>query len=248
MELTPPTLKAPYTGGGEITLRYNGSETPPTEVGEYEVYFDMTEGRNVYIARWLEYGKLVIQKGANPMILLRDSITLPRGGSANIANYVTNAVDSSGSLDFEIVGEDECATASSLSGSTLTVGNVTGEFQVRITADGSANYSAGEVLLTVTVAETVPPSISGTFTAQGTSAVTRVQVENYFYGDKALLLIVQYSADQQMTALQSVSVTMSDTVTPDSAFTHKTGCTYKAFLLTTGTYVPLCEAAPLSAE
>jgi hypothetical protein len=257
VELPLPTLKEPMTGIGEITLnysRYSGDTlipAMPRDAGEYEVKFQVFEGDNFLedgYTNGINYGTLVIQKGANPMTLLRDSITLPRGGSANIANYVTNAKDSSGSLDFEIVGEDECATASSLSGSTLTVGNVTGEFQVRITADGSANYSAGEVLLTVTVAETVPPSISGTFTAQGTSAVTRVQVENYFYGDKALLLIVQYSADQQMTAVQTVSVTADDTFAPDNPFTHAEGCTYKVFLVNADTYAPLCAAAPLSAE
>ena len=257
VELPLPTLKEPMTGIGEIQLgyyRYSGATlipATPRDAGEYEVKFQVFAGDNFLedgYTNGIDYGTLVIQKGANPMTLLHDSITLPRGGSIDIGKFVTNAADSNGALDFEIVGDGDCADASSLSGSTLTVGNVTGEFQVRITADGSNNYSAGEVLLTVTVAETVPPGISGTFTAQGTSAVTRVQVENYFYGDKALLLIVQYSADQQMTAIQSVSVTNSGTVTPDSAFTHKTGCTYKAFLVNADTYAPLCAAAPLSAE
>ena len=90
------------------------------------------------------------------------------------------------------------------------------------------------------------PIISGTVAVTGTSAVTDVQVENYFYGDEAFLLIVQYSADQQMTAIQPVSVTNSGTVTPDNPFTHAEGCTYKAFLVNADTYAPLCAAAPLS--
>ena len=220
----------------------------PRDAGSYEVKFQVLAGDNFLAGGYtngIDYGTLVIQKGANPMTLLRDSITLPRGGSIDIGKFVTNAADSDSVLDFEIVGEDECADASSLSGSTLTVGNVTGEFQVRITADGSANYSAGEVLLTVTVAETVPPSISGTFTAQGTSAVTRVQVENYFYGDKALLLVAQYHGGQ-MVNVKLITIEADGIYQPTGTFRHQPGDHYRAFLVDAETYAPLCAAAPLS--
>jgi len=88
--------------------------------------------------------------------------------------------------------------------------------------------------------------LSGSVAVSGTSARAGVTVENFF-GTEAILLIAQYSGGQ-MKAVQIVSVTADGPFAPANPFTHAAGCTYKAFLLDAGTYVPLCAAAPLSAE
>lgn len=166
-----PTLKKPMTGVGEISLnyyRYSGATlipATPKDAGSYEVRFQVLAGDNFSkdgFTNGIYYGELVIKRADNPMTLLRDSIAIPRGGSIDIGKFVTNAADSDGILTFEIVGDSDCAKGSRLNGSTLTAGDVTGEFQVHITADGSANYNSGEVLLSVTVSDTVAYSISGT--------------------------------------------------------------------------------------
>ncbi|MDR0712500.1 MAG: T9SS type A sorting domain-containing protein [Prevotellaceae bacterium] len=42
----PVTLAAPYTGIGEITVKYDGAEVAPTEIGVYAVSVSATEGSN----------------------------------------------------------------------------------------------------------------------------------------------------------------------------------------------------------
>jgi hypothetical protein len=42
----PVTLVAPYTGMGEITVKYDGAEVAPTEIGAYAVSVSATEGSN----------------------------------------------------------------------------------------------------------------------------------------------------------------------------------------------------------
>ena len=61
VELPLPTLKEPYTGGGTITLYYDGQLTPPSAVGTYTVTFNITEGTNFIYENNLEYGTLVIK-------------------------------------------------------------------------------------------------------------------------------------------------------------------------------------------
>ncbi|MDR3367075.1 MAG: MBG domain-containing protein [Prevotellaceae bacterium] len=42
----PVALAPPCTGAGEITVKYNGSEVPPVEIGEYAVSVSAAEGEN----------------------------------------------------------------------------------------------------------------------------------------------------------------------------------------------------------
>jgi len=57
-----PELKDGKRGCGEITVKYNGSFTPPADAGSYNVTFDVTEGTNFSSATGLSYGTLTINK------------------------------------------------------------------------------------------------------------------------------------------------------------------------------------------
>ena len=79
VELPLPTLKEPYTGGGTITIYYNGVSTQPTKMGEYEVTFRMEDGTNFYSSSYFEYGTLVIKAADISDIVLRD-LDVPQAG------------------------------------------------------------------------------------------------------------------------------------------------------------------------
>ena len=80
VELPLPTLKAPYTGGGEVTLLYNTTETPIADIGEYPITFSMAEGTNFYASiSSFEYGTLVIKAADISSIVLRD-LNAPQAG------------------------------------------------------------------------------------------------------------------------------------------------------------------------
>ena len=69
ISVTPPTLKTGKTGAGTVTVYYTGtsgttyskSTTAPTNVGTYDVTFDVAEGTNYNAASDLTYGPLTIQ-------------------------------------------------------------------------------------------------------------------------------------------------------------------------------------------
>ncbi|MBE6796082.1 MAG: hypothetical protein E7533_05810 [Ruminococcaceae bacterium] len=79
VELPLPTLKEPYTGGGTITVYYNGVSTQPTKMGEYEVTFRMGDGTNFYSSSYFEYGTLVIKAADISDIVLHD-LDVPQVG------------------------------------------------------------------------------------------------------------------------------------------------------------------------
>ena len=69
ISVTPPTLKTGKTGAGTVTVYYKGtsgttyskSTTAPTNVGTYDVTFDVAGGKNFNAASDLIYGTLTIQ-------------------------------------------------------------------------------------------------------------------------------------------------------------------------------------------
>ena len=93
------------------------------------------------------------------------------------------------------------------------------------------------------VCKAIEPVVSGSVTVSGGTASSSVAVEG-LEGAEATLIVAQYSGGRtQAMRCQTVA---SDCVVIPEAFDHSAGCTYKAFLLGAGTYVPLCAAAPLS--
>ena len=69
ISVTPPTLKSGKTDAGAVTVYYKGASgttyskdtNPPTEVGTYDVTFDVAGGKNFNAASDLIYGTLTIQ-------------------------------------------------------------------------------------------------------------------------------------------------------------------------------------------
>ena len=79
VELPAPTLKEPYTGGGTVSVYYNGGAVPPIAIGEYTVTFNMAEGTNFNYANNLEYGTLVI-KAADISAIALSGLDAPQVG------------------------------------------------------------------------------------------------------------------------------------------------------------------------
>ena len=75
VELPLPTLKEGYTGGGTVTLDYTTGSTQPTEMGEYTVWFEMTEGDNFLNSASIRYGTLVIRPAGFAVIVNIDDWT-----------------------------------------------------------------------------------------------------------------------------------------------------------------------------
>ncbi len=55
-------LNEPMTGAGAITVKYSGGTTVPTDVGTYNVTFDVAEGTNFNAAEGLSIGTLTINQ------------------------------------------------------------------------------------------------------------------------------------------------------------------------------------------
>jgi hypothetical protein len=69
-----PALRATYAGLGEVTVKYNGSATPPIYPGEYVITLDIAEGANFAAVTGLPAGRLVISEHPTPII--RRKVTL----------------------------------------------------------------------------------------------------------------------------------------------------------------------------
>ena len=76
-----------------------------------------------------------------------------------------------------------------------------------------------------------------TLTGSATDGI-KVKVENL--KNSATLMVAQYEGGR-MVDVQTMTVTADGTYTMDQ-LTHKTGCTYKAFLVNSTSYAPLCAA------
>ena len=109
---------------------------------------------------------------------------------------------------------------------------------------GNKKYASGDKI-TVTSHTTVTAlwrhdtTISGSVDIGGTSASVSVTVEN-LSDSEATLMVAQYEGSK-MVDVQTMTVSADDTYTMDQ-LTHKDGCTYKAFLVNSTTYAPLCAA------
>ena len=155
----PPELAPPKTGMGEVTIRYNGETTPPTNAGEYTVTFDVADGKNYAAAAGLEYGTLVIGKIDNPMELKADAVEVFTGDTVDLKDYITNLGGDAAVISLPEEPND-CALGCTLENGVLTAGDVTGEFTVRVRAPGDVNYNSAEASITVTVAQKLIPTVT----------------------------------------------------------------------------------------
>ena len=82
------------------------------------------------------------------------------------------------------------------------------------------------------------------FTAKGTtltgSAADGIKVEVKDLIGSATLMVAQYDGGK-MVGVEMQTITGSNTYTMNQ-LTHKNGCTYRAFLVNSTTYAPLCAA------
>ncbi|MBR5537772.1 MAG: hypothetical protein IKU58_07725 [Clostridia bacterium] len=81
-------------------------------------------------------------------------------------------------------------------------------------------------------------TIKGTTLSGSTTDGIKVTVENL--KDSGTLIVAQYNGGK-MVAVQTMTVSADGTYTMNG-LTHKSGCTYKAFLVNSTSYAPLCEA------
>lgn len=95
----------------------------------------------------------------------------------------------------------------------------------------------GNVLTTVPVTITVTAELPLALTGSTTGGI-KVTVENL--KGSATLIVAQYEGGRMVDA-QTMTVSADNTYS-FTGLTHKTGCTYKAFLVNSTSYAPLCAA------
>ena len=135
ISVTPPTLKTGKTDAGAVTVYYAGaaasgttyskSTTAPTNVGTYDVTFDVAEGTNFKAASDLTYGTLTIQaknvsetRSAENQTVVKDvgDFTPPTFGA--VTGTLTYTYDG-GTKTYE---EIKAALAAKAAGDTATIG------------------------------------------------------------------------------------------------------------------------------
>jgi hypothetical protein len=66
--IVTPTLKAPYTGLGEVTVKYNGNARRPVYPGTYAITIDIDEGTNYFAVKDLPLGTYTITEAPTPIV------------------------------------------------------------------------------------------------------------------------------------------------------------------------------------
>ena len=270
VELPLPTLKEPYTGGGKITMYYGiGVITPPTNVGTYTMSFDMSEGQNFTRFDTYGFGTLVIGPPAPVSNIGILDLEAPQAGKTPDTAAASEHPGLYNVTDVLWLDEDGVAVGSFEEGKFYTAeitvsANYTDgshinrfNFADSVTATLNGNPVTGEgcsvtknadgtvtILYKFPATEAPSTAIRGTVTVTGTSAAASVTVED-FSGTNATLIVVQYSGSGQMMALRMISVTTDNTFTTENPFTHEAGCAYRAFLVNSTSFAPLCGAADL---
>ena len=150
ISVTPPTLKSGKTDAGAVTVYYKGASgttyskdtNPPTEVGTYDVTFDVAGGKNFKAASDLIYGTLTIKaknvsdtRSAENQTVVKDvgDFTPPTFGA--VTGTLTYTYDG-GTKTYEDI---KAALAAKNAGETATIdysyaanGNYTGTITGRI--------------------------------------------------------------------------------------------------------------------
>lgn len=150
-------------------------------------------------------------------------------GEAVVTHTVTFKVDAS-AVDTKTVESGKTVTAPADPSQTgkkfvgwYTDGNVKFDFATPITGDLTLNAKFEDAVTTLT----------GT-----TTDGIKVTVENL--KGSATLIVAQYEGGKMVDVqMQTVS---ADNTYGFAGLTHKTGCTYKAFLVNSTSYAPLCAA------
>ena len=148
-----PELKDGKSGCGEITVKYNGSVTPPADAGSYNVTFDVAEGTNFSSATGLTYGTLTINK-----VDFAGDKEVSSGGQVNKETTLDlTSYANGGNLGSVTVteGSDKLSDTPTISGNNLkftfkssTVAGSTAKVTIPVT--GCKNYNDYPLTVTLT--------------------------------------------------------------------------------------------------
>ena len=148
-------VKSGINGMGTVTVKYNGSETAPTDAGVYTVTASVAEGAN-YNAGELTLGTLTIGKAAAPVLAdipFSCKYTLPGEKTVDVSGLVPGAA---GYTMGTAVGETAIISASSVDANgvvryTLTGSGKTGDTATLPVTITSANYEDAVVKVVITM-------------------------------------------------------------------------------------------------
>lgn len=148
-------VKSGINGMGTVTVKYNGSETAPTDAGVYTVTASVAEGAN-YNAGELTLGTLTIGKAAAPMLAdipFSCKYTLTGEKTVDVSGLVPGAA---GYTMGTAVGETAIISASSVDANgvvryTLTGSGKTGDTATLPVTITSANYEDAVVKVVITM-------------------------------------------------------------------------------------------------
>lgn len=150
--------KSEITGIGAITVKYNGSETAPTDAGTYTVTFDVAASADYAVATGLSAGSFTIAK-ATPTITAKDLSVM-----INHSTALGASIDPAGlTLSYD---SKDTGIATVDQGGNVT-GKAVGSTTITVSFEGDNNYNAAERTVQVTVTDKTP--IEVTFTAQNES-------------------------------------------------------------------------------
>ena len=148
-------VKSGINGMGTVTVKYNGSETAPTDAGVYTVTASVAEGAN-YNAGELTLGTLTIGKAAAPVLAdipFSCKYTLTGEKTVDVSGLVPGAA---GYTMGTAVGETAIISASSVDANgvvryTLTGSGKTGDTATLLVTITSANYEDAVVKVVITM-------------------------------------------------------------------------------------------------
>lgn len=148
-------VKSGINGMGTVTVKYNGSETAPTDAGVYTVTASVAEGTN-YNAGELTLGTLTIGKAAAPVLAdipFSCKYTLTGEKTVDVSGLVPGAA---GYTMGTAVGETAIISASSVDANgvvryTLTGSGKTGDTATLPVTITSANYEDAVVKVVITM-------------------------------------------------------------------------------------------------
>jgi uncharacterized repeat protein (TIGR02543 family) len=164
-----PTLKSAYSGIGDVTVKYGGSPTAPTNAGEYDVTVDVVGGANFLTATGLSLGKLTISKATPKAEHL--SYTLPAtvtydGKPQSVAVGLKSDYSNVGAVTVKYDGSPTAPTNA-------------GEYDITVDVDEGANFlsATGLLLGKLTIEQNEASStVTVTFFANGGSRVASQSV------------------------------------------------------------------------
>ena len=234
--LSKPTAKK--TGMGDVTVKYEGSATVPTNAGTYNVTFDVAEGTNYNTKTGLSIGTLKInQIDYAGVKIATDTV---RSGHATTDKALTLPTLPAGA-SYAASGTVGGATAAlisaqSVTGTTLTYSTTNKpdgtSATITIPVTGATNYNPYDVVVTITAQDKQTLTITGV--TMGAASYT-YGGDTVGYNNSGLNVTGVTTSTFDATTLEYI---YSGTLTDGSAFTAGTTAPTKAGSYTLTVKVP----------